>query len=62
MLGEIPSGPRDWVLNANDLPKVEDLLVVTNPEDDSRWGERPRFLLLEAATTGRSGIDRRRAS
>ena len=32
-----PLRPRDWVLNANDLPKVEDLLVVTNPADDSRW-------------------------
>ena len=32
-----PGRPRDWVLNADDLPKVEDLLVVTNPVDGSRW-------------------------
>ena len=32
-----PGRPRDWVLNADDLPKVEDLLVVTNPADGSRW-------------------------
>lgn len=32
-----PIRPRDWVLNTNDLPKVEDLLVVTDPADGSRW-------------------------
>ena len=32
-----PRRPRDWVLNADDLPKVEDLLIVTNPADGSRW-------------------------
>jgi len=32
-----PSSPRDWVLNCDDLPKVEDLLIVTNPADGSRW-------------------------
>ena len=32
-----PGKPSDWVLNADDLPKVEDLLVVTNPADGSRW-------------------------
>ena len=32
-----PSRPRDWVLDARDLPKVEDLLVVTKPADGSRW-------------------------
>ena len=32
-----PDRPRDWILNADDLPKVEDLLVVTNPADGSRW-------------------------
>ena len=32
-----PSRPRDWVLNSKDLPKIEDLLVVTNPSDGSRW-------------------------
>ena len=32
-----PDRPRNWVLNTNDLPKVEDLLVVTKPSDGSRW-------------------------
>ena len=32
-----PGRPRDWVLNTNDLPRVEDLLVVTDPTDGSRW-------------------------
>ena len=32
-----PCRPRDWARNASDLPKVEDLLVVTQPEDGSRW-------------------------
>ncbi len=32
-----PIRPRDWVMNTSDLPKVEDLLVVTNPADGSRW-------------------------
>ena len=32
-----PGRPRDWVLNPHDLPKVEDLLVVNNPADGSRW-------------------------
>ncbi len=34
--GDVGS-PRDWVLRTDDLPKVEDLLVVTNPADGSRW-------------------------
>ena len=32
-----PNRPRDWVVNGDDLPKVEDLLIVTNPSDGSRW-------------------------
>ena len=28
---------RDWVLNCDDLPKFEELLIVTNPADGSRW-------------------------
>lgn len=28
---------RDWVLQYDDLPRVEDLLIVTNPADGSRW-------------------------
>lgn len=29
--------PRDWVLKCDDLPRVEELLMVTNPADGSRW-------------------------
>src|SRR5437016_10242615 len=32
-----PGSPRDWVVNGDDLPKVEELLIVTNPADGSRW-------------------------
>lgn len=32
-----PASPRDWVKNTDDLPKIEDLLVVANPRDGSRW-------------------------
>ncbi len=32
-----PNKPRDWVENGDDLPKVEDLLIVTNPSNGSRW-------------------------
>lgn len=32
-----PENPRDWILKCDDLPKVEDLLIVTNPADGSRW-------------------------
>src|SRR5688500_18074945 len=32
-----PCEPRDWVLKGDDLPKVEELLSVTNPTDGSRW-------------------------
>lgn len=32
-----PNNPRDWVLKYDDLPKVEDLLVVTNPADGTSW-------------------------
>ena len=28
---------REWVVLREDLPKIEDLLVVTNPEDGTRW-------------------------
>lgn len=31
------SAPRDWVLRCDNLPKIEDLLIVTNPKDNSRW-------------------------
>lgn len=29
--------PNEWVVCRNDLPKVEDLLIVTNPQDGTRW-------------------------
>jgi hypothetical protein len=32
-----PNNPLDWVTKCDDLPKVEDLLVVTNPADGTRW-------------------------
>lgn len=32
-----PNSSRDWVLKWDDLPKIEDLLIVTNPSDGSRW-------------------------
>lgn len=32
-----PDRSRDWVMNTDDLPKVEDLLLVTSPTDGSRW-------------------------
>lgn len=32
-----PNNPHDWILKCDDLPKVEDLLIVTNPADGSRW-------------------------
>ena len=32
-----PNNPRDWVLKCDDLPKIEDLLIVTNQADGSRW-------------------------
>jgi hypothetical protein len=32
-----PSNPRDWVMHWKDLPKVEDLLRSSHPDDASRW-------------------------
>ena len=40
-----PDRPRDWVLNVDDLPHVEDLLVVTDPADGSRWVNCQGFFL-----------------
>ena len=36
-LWEDPANPRDWILDNKELPKVEDLLVVTNSKDESIW-------------------------
>jgi hypothetical protein len=32
-----PNGPREWAMRCDDLPKVEDLLSISLPEDASRW-------------------------
>jgi hypothetical protein len=32
-----PSRQREWVLNFDNMPKMEDLLTVTNPTDNSVW-------------------------
>ena len=40
-----PGGPREWIVNTDDLPKLEDLLVVGNPEDGSRWVNGHGFFL-----------------
>jgi hypothetical protein len=32
-----PGRERTWVLRRDDLPRVEDLLLVTNPQDQQRW-------------------------
>jgi hypothetical protein len=34
---EEPGRPRDWVQDCHDLPQVEELLIVTDPADGSRW-------------------------
>ena len=40
-----PGAPRDWVLSHDDLPKIEDMLVVENTEDGSRWVNGQGFFL-----------------
>jgi hypothetical protein len=32
-----PGSPREWVLRCNDLPKLEELLCISHPKDESRW-------------------------
>lgn len=32
-----PERPREWALRKGDLPKIENLLLVTHPRDGSRW-------------------------
>jgi len=34
---EDSENPRDWVTKCDDLPKVAELLIATNPADSSRW-------------------------
>ena len=31
------NNPREWIVNCDDLPKLEDMLIVTKPDDGSRW-------------------------
>lgn len=31
------TNPRHWVLKHDNLPKIEDLLIISNPADGSRW-------------------------
>ena len=50
--------PRDWVLNRNDFPNVQDLLIVTNPEDGSRWlNGQGFFLWKQEPPADRESID-----
>ncbi len=32
-----PRDPRQWVMRCDDLPKVEELLTISHPDDPSRW-------------------------
>lgn len=32
-----PGDPRQWVMRCDDLPKVEELLSISHPDDASRW-------------------------
>lgn len=32
-----PENPRDWVQRTDDLPRIEELLLTTNPRDRSKW-------------------------
>ena len=34
---EHEASPKDWVVNVEGLPRIEDLLACVNPEDGSRW-------------------------
>lgn len=40
-----PADPRGWVLRCDDLPNLADLLIVTNPEDTSRWINAQGYLI-----------------
>lgn len=40
-----PNRPREWVLSSEDLPRVVDLLIATNPIDGSRWLNGQGFLM-----------------
>ena len=53
-----PGRPRDWVLSADDLPRVEDLLVVNRPADGSRWvNARGFFSWQQQPPTDRESTD-----
>ncbi|MFH1219129.1 MAG: AVAST type 2 anti-phage system protein Avs2 [Candidatus Eisenbacteria bacterium] len=40
-----PGDPRGWVVRCDDLPDLADLLIVTNPEDTSRWISAQGYLI-----------------
>ena len=42
---EQPTNYREWVKKTEDLPRVEDLLIVTHPRDGSRWVNLQGFFL-----------------
>lgn len=53
-----PNNPLDWVLNCEDLPKVEELLIVTNPADGTRWlNGQGYFNWKQQAPTDRDSTD-----
>ena len=60
-----PGGAREWIRNTEDLPSLGDLLVVRNPEDDSRWVNGHGFFSWkQAAPVDRewSDVERRELS
>ena len=60
-----PRGARNWILKADDLPKLEDLLLARNPEDGSRWVNGHGFFSWKQATPvgrERSDVERRELS
>lgn len=40
-----PNDARSWLLRYDDLPKVEDLLSISNPNDKSKWLDVQSFFL-----------------
>ena len=39
-----PADPAEWVVRQDDLPDIADLLVITDPADDSRWVNANTYL------------------
>lgn len=44
---EAPRDPLEWVKTTDDLPKVDELLVVRCPKDDSQWVNLEGFFLWQ---------------